>query len=365
MSQIPALTEAQQAAIKQYLDAFRRYMATEAFQRDQAERQARVEFFQQELPRRLDELSEADFEAIINRLWASAMWGNKTYLAQKIVNDNGIDRLRSELKRLVESDDPEQAYSRFLRAIKGMGPASVTEILTYLRPERCGIWNRQAREALKILGITDRVNPDKYMLSAQEYRTFNWLLQLIAQELARAGVPDVDLLLVDFFLYEVAQAKKVRAETGLPEPLEGAQPTETFDHDEVRDLIVQIGAGLGFDTDTEVKVAHGAVVDAVWRARIANLGLVTYVFEVHRSGSIDSLILNLQKARSAPSVQKVIAVSDEDQLERIRRECEGLPEEFRQALRFWPVTEVLGTAEHLQRVMESIDALGLIEDGIW
>lgn len=360
MNQTLTLTEAQQAAIGRYLDVFRRYMATEAFQRDQADRKARVDFFQRDLPRRLDELSEADFETIISQLWASRMWGNKTYLAQKIINDNGIDRLRSELKRLVESDDPEQAYSRFLQAIKGMGPASVTEILTYLHPDRCGIWNRQARDALKVLGITDRVNPDKYTLSAQEYRTFNRLLQLIAQQLTQAGIPDVDLLLVDFFLYEVAQAEK--AEPKPPERPDVAKPIISFDHDEVRDLIVQIGTSLGFDTDTEVKVAHGAVVDAVWRARIANLGLVTYVFEVHRSGSIDSLILNLQKARSAPSVQKVIAVSDEGQLEQIRRECEGLPEEFRRALRFWPVTEVLSTAEHLQKAMESIDALGLIED---
>ena len=59
---------------------------------------------------------------------------------------------------------------------------------------------------------------------------------------------------------------------------------------------------------------------------------------------------------------QVIAVSDEDQLEQIRRECEGLPEEFRRALRFWPVSDVVQTADLLQRVMESIGRLGLIED---
>jgi len=39
-------------------------------------------------------------------------------------------------------------------------------------------------------------------------------------------------------------------------------------------------------------------------------GLVTYVFEVHRKGSVDNLIVNLQKALNNPTVQKIIAVSD-------------------------------------------------------
>lgn len=100
------------------------------------------------------------------------------------------------------------------------------------------------------------------------------MLQAISKELKSEGIQGVDLLLVDFFLFEISQ--------NITEP-----PLETFDHDEVRDQIANIGIMLGFDTDTEVSVAHGAQVDVVWRARIANLGMVTYVFEVHKSGSID------------------------------------------------------------------------------
>ncbi len=353
MASVMTLSEAQQAAVAKYIEPFRRYLDTEGYRRFEAERKAHVAFFQTDLPRRLAELSEADVEALLGHLWATAMWGNKAYLAQKIINDNGMERLREELKRLVEAADPEEAYGHFLRAVKGFGPASVTEMLAYLHPDRCGIWNRQAREALRLLGITHVVNLGKYTLSVQEYRSFNRLLRAIARELSQAGIPDVDLLFVDLFLYYIVNATELETT-----PVQA----EDFDHNEVRDLIAQIGTSLGFDTDTEVRIAHGAVVDVVWRARIANLGMVTYVFEVHRSGSIDSLILNLQKARNAPSVQKVIAVSDERQLEQIRRECEGLPEEFRRALRFWPVSEVVRTAEHLQKVMEAIEILGLVEE---
>jgi len=108
-------------------------------------------------------------------------------------------------------------------------------------------------------------------------------------------------------------------------------------------------------------VGHGARVDNVWRARIGNLGLVTYVFEVHKTGSIDSLLLNLQKAKSSPTVQKVIAVSNEEQLEKVKRESEGLPEEFRRALGFWPVTEVQKVGQNLQSAMSVIDKLGLVQ----
>ena len=48
----------------------------------------------------------------------------------------------------------------------------------------------------------------------------------------------------------------------------------------------------------------------VWRAKIGSLGAIEYVFEIHKKGSIKSLILNLQKASRSPTVQKVIAVSN-------------------------------------------------------
>lgn len=356
------LNEAEKKAIAEYIEAFRAYMATDQFQKDNTDRRERVAFFKRELPSKLDTFSEADVETIVKQLWASRIWGNKDYLTQKIIESNGIDVLREQIRRLIETGDPEKTYAEFLKEVNGLGPASTTEILTYLYPERCGIWNRQAREALEALGITRYVDPEKYRLSTSEYRTFNRLLRAIAGELESAAIAqEIDLLFVDFFLYEVAQAAKSGIPSGdttkVVKPLSPAD----FDHNEIRDLLADIGISLGFAVDTEVRIAHGAQVDVVWRARIANLGLVTYVFEVHRAGSIDSLILNLQKARSASSVQKVVAVSDQAQLDKIRKECEGLPEEFRRALRLWEVSDVLETGEHLQSVMTSISNLDLIE----
>jgi hypothetical protein len=343
------LTAAHKSRLKPHIASFRRYMKSAAFKNDQEDRQTRVHYLQKELPGRLRALSESDISELVGQLWASRMWGNKQYLVQKVIEDNGLDSLREELRHLLDRKlPPQDRYQRALERIKRLGPASITEILCYSDPEHCGIWNDRSRAAIKSLGLQSFVSPEKYKLSGADYGAFNALLSAIAHELELSGVPDVDLLLVDFFLYEVGEGEKAPA------------VTEEFDHDEIRDLIDKIGAMLGFDTQTELQIAHGAKVDVVWRARIGNLGLVTYVFEVHKSGSIDSLVLNLQKARSGATVQKVIAVSDQQQLERIEKETEGLPEEFRRSISFWPVGEVQKVGENLRVAMESISRLGLV-----
>lgn len=344
-----ALDSEQKGRLKSHVTSFKLYMKTDAFKHDQEDRHARVHYFQEELPSKLDALSEADLSELMGQLWASRMWGNKEYLVQKIIEDNGVDLLREEFTHLLNHEiPPQERYQRALDRIKRLGPASVTEILCYGDPENCGIWNDRSRAAIKRLGLQSFVSPEKYKLSGGEYGAFNALLRAIAGELEASGIQGVDLLLVDFFLYEVGEGEELPT------------VTEEFDHDEIRDLIDKIGAMLGFDTQTELLIAHGAKVDVVWRARIGNLGLVTYVFEVHKSGSIDSLMLNLQKAKSSATVQKVIAVSDQAQLDRIGKETEGLPEEFRRALGFWPVSEVQKVGENLWAAMQIIGRLGLV-----
>jgi hypothetical protein len=346
---VTALDPQQQAALKPHIRSFLRYLKTDRFRKDQEDRLRRVRYFQDELPSRLEALSEADVAALVGELWASQIWGNKQYLVQKVIEDNGLDALREELGHLLDrSVSPQARYERGVSRIRRLGPASVTEMLCYSDPARCGIWNERARGAIKRLGLESFVSPEKYRLSGTEYATLNALLDAIGRELAAAGMPDIDLLMVDFFLYEVSAGQRL--------PL----PAKVFDHDEVRDLIQSIGTMLGFDAQTEVRIAHGASVDVVWRARIGNLGTVTYVFEVHKSGSLDSLVLNLEKAKSSPTVQRVIAVSDEEQLQRIEKETEGLPDEFRRSLAFWPVAEVQAVSENLRTASESLNRLGLV-----
>lgn len=310
-----------------HLKRFLEHQKGPQFKIDYKQREDRVTYFQTELPEKVDELTEIELSEVVGKLWASQVWGNKQYYVQKLISDNGIEKIRSQLKLLIDPSSPAiKRYSDF--QIKGFGPASVTEILCYVQPEECGIWNHKARQALKFMGLDLYIDTKKYRLSPEEYRKFNEVLDCISQELKSLGLKDTDLLFVDYFLYEVSETNSEQKISNSALKKGNKAESKDFDHDEIRDLIQNIGVMLGFDAETETRVGHGAKVDAVWTARIANLGLVKYVFEVHKNGSIDSLLLNLQKAKSNQSVQKVIAVSDELQLEKIRRESEGLPEEF-------------------------------------
>lgn len=93
------------------------------------------------------------------------------------------------------------------------------------------------------------------------------------------------------------------------------------DHEEIIECLSKIGDALGFDTFTEQEytlVSQGAIVDMVWETKFGHLGTIRYTFEVQSKGSIKSLINNLILSMNNPNVKKVIAVSDEKQLEKIR-----------------------------------------------
>ena len=124
--------------------------------------------------------------------------------------------------------------------------------------------------------------------------------------------------------------------------------------------MVEIGGLLGFDSRSEVKIADGAVVDAVWEAKIGNMGKAIYVFEVQSKGSIDSLILNLKKSQSNAAVQAVVAVADEEQLGKIIKESRGVIDE--KDLRTWDSEDVLTVYDSLVRAHESINKLALVPD---
>lgn len=186
----------------------------------------------------------------------------------------------------------------------------------------------------------------------------------IASSLKKAGAADSDLLAVDYFLWDeiLPLAEKDVPTTDAisisQEPV-SARDSRSL-HDEIKDKLVDIGKLLGFDSRSEVKIATGAVVDAVWEAKIGNMGKAIYVFEVQSKGSIDSLILNLKKAQSNAAVQAVVAVADEEQLAKIIQESAGVIDE--KSLRTWDSEDVLAVYDALVRAHESINKLALVPE---
>jgi hypothetical protein len=156
-----------------------------------------------------------------------------------------------------------------------------------------------------------------------------------------------DLLDVDYFLSYLVDLQDI--EDG---------EDEVPDHGEIVDMVLNIGKGLGFDVLKEVPLASGTRLDALWSAQIGNIGELKYVFEVHVKGSIDSLILNLMKAAQDPAVQKVVAVSSEEELEKIKREALMI-KNLADKILFWDIREVVRANELVDDLMDTMRRLGL------
>jgi len=239
----------------------------------------------------------------------------------------------------------------------------ITEILAFVHPDQCGLWNNKARQALILLGFEETFpTVKKSQISGKEYEQFNSLMLSVRAELAQHNLPELDLLGIDYFLFEVWKAgwkgRELAAEEAEP-------PEETiltdFDHDDMIEQIIAIGQWLGFEVHQEKSIAPGAKVDAVWQARIANLGVVTYIFEVQRRGSYDSLILNLHRAQNNPSVQRLVVVALPDEIAKIRREIETLSESFRRSVSYMEVAEVIRAAELATELSGIINKLELVK----
>ncbi|MCE7947816.1 MAG: hypothetical protein DYG88_10350 [Chloroflexi bacterium CFX4] len=347
--------------IGRFVPAFRRFLDDYEQAESVLARRARNTLYENLLtPEALHSMTELELGQIVSSLWANHQWGNKSYLVDKLIAANSLPAIAKHLRDLLwGAEEVGRRYDTFRRAIKGLGAASITELLAFAHPQTCGVWNDAARGALEILGLRD-VLPAlrKAQISGHEYRRFNALLALLQAALESFGIEGLDYLDLNSFLYMVWELGREQVRPMQPPSAE--DDTDDFDHDAVVDQLVNIGQWLGFVAEKEKIVARGAKVDAIWQARIANLGVVTYVFEVQRRGSVDSLILNLQRAQNNPTVQRLIVVARAESLERIRGEIATLPESFRKSVGFMEVSEAVRAAELIGELSGIIGRLELV-----
>ncbi len=336
---------------------------------DLAERKERTEYYQSWSKDRLLKMTEEEFYEYVSKLWAMLVWGNKKYYVDKLIQDNGFDYIKTGLSEFVWGKDPiEKRWDVFRNKVKGIGPAMMSEILCYVAPEDFPIWNRRAYVGLNYLDVKN-LPRHNYQLTGKKYAELCTIEKKIAEELRKADIADATLLTVDYFIWDELQVEEKLSQIyGKKEPVE-VPPIEKVDtetsgfiHDEIRDKLSDIGTWLGLKSQTEVKVAEGSKVDTIWEATIGNMGRVIYVFEVQTKGSIDSLIINLFKALNNPAVQGVVAVSDTDQLEKIRKHSTHVGD-LGNKLKYLDYKKVLEIHEALEMVNESINRLGLVPQG--
>ncbi|WP_254810782.1 hypothetical protein [Natronosalvus amylolyticus] len=166
-----------------------------------------------------------------------------------------------------------------------------------------------------------------------------------------------DYVDVDYFLFYLSKLDIY--EPG--ESPEHQEPIEDFDHDEIQEKLLDIGNGLGFDVEDEYQAGPGARIDVRWSTRVANLGVISYAFEVHRRGSRDSAILNLQKAQNAdPTLQKLVIVSTQDQLATFEDEIEAISTDFSQSVSYLEVSQVNKAVSRLADLKDILQDAGLM-----
>lgn len=356
--------------LKKHLLNFKKNLTVnpEKLKSDEQERNNRIAFYQSWSREKILQMSEEDLLEYISKLWAMLIWGNKQYAVDKMILNNGFENLKKEIAELVWGSYPiEDRWDDARKNIKGMGPAMLSELLCHTHPNEFVLWNRRAYVGLNYLGING-LPRQNYQITGKKYKELCKIAIQIAKEMESLNFKDTTLLAVDYFIWEELQVegnlskiykKKVEKE----EPVEKLSNEESrFIHNDVRDALRDIGDWLGFRASIERKVADGSVVDTVWESTIGNMGRVLYVFEVQTKGSIDSLILNLLKARNNPAVQGVVAVSDEKQLERILKHASEVPG-LGGLLKTWNYQEVLDVHESLEFVNSTINKLNLVPEG--
>ncbi|MDD2490514.1 MAG: hypothetical protein PHY26_04625 [Bacilli bacterium] len=127
-------------------------------------------------------------------------------------------------------------------------------------------------------------------------------------------------------------------------------------HNEIIDYINNIGNLLGYNTDLKRNIKNsGKIADAIWEFNVGNIGKIKYVFEVQDSGSIDSLIVSLMNASQDIAVQAVVAVSDKDQIDKIKQHCNNIEGSFNGKLKFWNISEIERAYTELSNSMEIIN----------
>jgi len=333
------------------------------------DRALRLQAFQRWNRDQIMKASPDELVEFFTPLWSMAMWGNKEYQVNQIISDNGLDTLRTRLSELLWGTAPvAQRWDDFRSNTKWIGPSMMSELLGYVHPDKCIIWNKVTVASLNYLGY-EGLPQKSHQVKGDSYQQICAIAGEIRDSLSAVSGDRHDLLEVNYLLWneihlvaKLADERKEVSISKMPEPEEAElEETAEFLHDDVKEKIADIGKWLGFNARIEVSVSAGSKVDAVWEATIGNMGRVIYVFEVQTKGSIDSLILNLLKSKKNAAVQGVVAVSDAKQLEKIRAHAEDVDGLWN--LTYWDYTDVIKTHERLEAVNETINALNLVPKG--
>ena len=319
---------------------------------DLKERENRENYYQYFDKEKIEGMNVEEFYEYIGKLWAMAIWGNKKYKIDQLIEDNGFEILKSKISYLLyDKDILENRWDKFKKQVKGFGSAMMSELLCYVYPNECMLWNRTAINAYKNLEVSSIPKHD-YQLTGKKYIELTKIALEIKNEIVNIYNKDVDLLFVDYFFWDKLRKTEQQEKT---EKEESVINNKSY-HDEIVEYIKNIGSLLGYNTNVTRKIKQsGKIADAIWEFTVGNIGKIRYVFEVQDNGGIDSLIVSLMNASQDTCVQAVVAVSDEKQILKIKQHCNSFEGSFNGKLKFWNISEIENAYVELINSMEIIN----------
>jgi hypothetical protein len=243
--------------IAKYVSGFKEFMLTSVGKEWQSDRERRKELFTKIFDKsHIDHITEDELKTILKELWATKFWGNKEYYVSKIVRENGLERLKEEIKQLLYGTESLRVrYDRFRTNIKGLGISSISEILLFTSPNDYCLWNKTPINVLPFLGMKNLL-PNKvwntYSVDGEGYEACNQVMKQIADELRAQGFPNADLVDVDFFLCYILNEILPKEEEMKPRIIEKIIPPKELPkistHEEAEGVLLELGNMLGFET---------------------------------------------------------------------------------------------------------------------
>jgi len=359
--------------IKQYIIKFKEWFYQKRGNSEEWEksRQERHKWYQEKLSlETIDNLTEEDFSKLIKDLWASNIFKNKDYKVQYLIQNNGFDKIKKKLKELLYGDASiGKRWDDFKVSIKGLGPSSISEILSFFNPQEYALIN------LKIYKVLPRLDiPINGVKSGRDYEEAIQKLEIIRTALKENGFEDADFIMTDFFIaylfYEVFKLERERKkknkmknkeydntlfeEQNIQIKNKVEKKNDNFVPDEIKIdshekaelTLLLLGNLLGYDTYTpdRSKEAEGNILSNIATLKelpyfgsdkimesASNIDVVwvkdewpEYFFEVEHTTGITPGLLRIY--RVAPKISaKCFIISSSANLSKFKREIEKPP----------------------------------------
>jgi hypothetical protein len=320
-------------------------------------RKARLAWYREHLTKdRLTNLSREDLATLVKQLWAVNIWHNKDHKVGKVVDDNGIDKIRVALNDLFYGTTPlENRWDKFRATIKGLGSSSLSEILTFFDPQKYALVNLKPYEVLPRLGCA--IDPVK---DGKSYKKAIDELGKLKVLLKANGLADADFIVTDFFVaylfYEVFDLEGRRSDKAIVAPptkpeveaIPGKSPAGSLliaTHESAESVLLMLGNLLGYDTYTPdasrtydgKKLGEIATLEDLpafmgekVMDSVRNIDVVwlrdewpEYLFEVEHTTGVTSGLLRIYQAQKLNT--KFFIIGPKDVLKKFEKEIEKAP----------------------------------------